>query len=280
MIKYTFWRNLKKLLENDINLDSLYEMISQSISLEMYSSGKVYNFGAKVWYLYANKSRLVILQSIVNNNTRSPEYGGNKFEDNGWQPLSMDVDIYTTDVFSRIERAVYALIKEHQDKLHPHGELSKDNLDEKFAKADITNLNPSRPRYMFPSKTVFLPVDSTDKVILNGSYRYYDCGLIEYDITYQFGFVGKTKYEGVMFDEIECNNVVFKNENNNSRYFYDQAAYSIFAPQNTSEQNFSIIDTTMQKNRNDFVNTYFAEIKFPVPFVDSKYMIFSGQSLA
>lgn len=31
LVKYTFWRNFKKLLENDIDLDSLYEAISGSI---------------------------------------------------------------------------------------------------------------------------------------------------------------------------------------------------------------------------------------------------------
>jgi hypothetical protein len=36
----------------------------------------------------------------------------------------------------------------------------------------------------------------------------------------------------------------------------------------------------LNMNRNDFVNTYFAKIDFPISFLDNKYTIFSGDIMA
>ena len=42
LVKYTFWRNYRKLLENDVNLEWLYREISRGIDIEMYIKGKTY----------------------------------------------------------------------------------------------------------------------------------------------------------------------------------------------------------------------------------------------
>lgn len=39
LVKYTFWRNIKKLIENDVNLSFLYDSVSSSISITAYNDG-------------------------------------------------------------------------------------------------------------------------------------------------------------------------------------------------------------------------------------------------
>ena len=275
LAKYTFWRNFKKLLENDINLDGLYAEISGGLSIGMYVKGNTYRFGEILWYLCESKEMIVIIRSLHNNNSTYPERGGLSFEDNGWETLSLDVDIYSMDIMQKLGNIAYLAFKGHQDGEHPYGILSRENIDKKFMRADLSNMDSKRESFFFPYTTGFLPVNADDKVILNGSYRYYDNGLLEYDIIYRFGYVGIVEQEDGEFEALTCNNVVFDGLNGNSRYFYNSDAYSIFYRKNDTN-NTSQIDDVVNLNRNDFVNTYFAKIDLPVPFLDTNYMVFSG----
>jgi hypothetical protein len=110
---------------------------------------------------------------------------------------------------------------------------------------------------------------------LRGFYRYYDCGLIEYDIVFRFGYSNTYMEDGEEKIELMCNNVKFENIYNNDSYFLDEKSYSIFYNTNF-ESNKSIIGNTVQKNRNNFCNVYFADIKFPKTFINTKYMVFCG----
>lgn len=89
----------------------------------------------------------------------------------------------------------------------------------------MSNANRNREQFFFPYITGFLPAKADDKVILNGAYRYYDNGLLEYDIVYRFGYIGNVNVGGIGFEALTCNNVEFSNEYGNSRYFYNQKAY-------------------------------------------------------
>ena len=191
------------------------------------------------------KDRVVIIRSLFDDNDSYPEDGGRTYVENGWEPLSLDVDIYTTDVIQKLNRVIFQVIKNHQDGEHPYGVLSKDNIDEKFMRADLSNANSNREQFFFPYITGFLPQNSNDNVIINGAYRYYDNGLLEYDIIYKFGSVGKVQKDGLQFEGLMCNNVVFRNEYDNNRYFYNSDSYKIFASQNDSVNNQSIIDNTV-----------------------------------
>ena len=64
----------------------------------MYADGNTYNFGDIVWYLCKSKEMIVIIRSLYDNNKTNPEYGGLSYEENGWETLSLDVDIYSTDI--------------------------------------------------------------------------------------------------------------------------------------------------------------------------------------
>jgi hypothetical protein len=85
--------------------------------------------------------------------------------------------------------------------------LTVENISDKLMKTDLSNRNLNRRNFQFPYVTGFLPETTNDNVILNGHYRLYDCGLIEYDIVYRFGYVGREKVDGYEMDVLQCNNL-------------------------------------------------------------------------
>lgn len=198
------------------------------------------------------------MRSLFDNNATNPEHNGRTFEENGWETLSLDVDIYSLDIVEKLNGVVYQYFNSHQNLDHPYGILTAENVDKILMRADMSNRNTSRNSIFFPYTTGFLPVDKSDKVILNGCYRHYDNGLLEYDIVFRFGYVGKINFNGIQMEALKCNDVSFYNEYQNSRYFYNSQAYDIFRRENTDTNNYSQIGSLVQLNRNDFVNTYFA----------------------
>ena len=100
-------------------------------------------------------------------------------------------------------------------------------------------------------------------------------------------------YNNVEYTTLCCNNVEFEDNSgkskaaldysDNTKYFNSSEDYSIFKYENTDdENNFSIVGSSIQRNRNDAVNTYFAKIKFldNYWFKDDKYMIFGSSMLS
>lgn len=67
-----------------------------------------------------------------------------------------------------------------------------------------------------------------------------------------------------------------KGYTNNADYFYSYDDFGIFYHENVSDDSSSNVDDTVQMNRNDYVNTYFAKIEFPVEFADRNYMVFTS----
>jgi len=102
MSKYTLWRNLRKLLQNDKELNELFNGITSNLSISGYSTGIKYKYGDVIWYLMEDKESIILLRSLIDNNDIPPERGGYPFEDNGWEILSKDIDINTMDVQNRI----------------------------------------------------------------------------------------------------------------------------------------------------------------------------------
>lgn len=100
-------------------------------------------------------------------------------------------------------------------------------------------------------------------------------------------------YNNVEYTTLCCNNVVFEDMSgkseaaldycDNTLYFNSTDDYTIFKYDNTDEDsNFSIVGSSIQRNRNDAVNTYFAKIKFldNYCFKDNKYMVFGSSMLS
>ena len=141
----------------------------------------------------------------------------------------------------------------------------------------------------FPYQTFSLQSDAS---ILKGCCRRYDCGLIEYDIIFKFG-MSNGREDTTKGDKnvLSANNIVLNSFNtvldagasssyaDNSKYFFGQCA-DIFKIYNDSERNSSTIGPNLQKNRNDIVNTYFAEIKLPQMFYNTNYNVFISDVLS
>lgn len=276
--KYTLWRNLNKLLENDKALDQLFNGITKNLSISGYSPGVVYKYGDTVWYLRENKESFILLRSLIDNNNIPPEKDGNPFEDNGWELLSRDIDINELDIKNRIGQTVVQNFQSHVNEKHPYGPLNNTNISEKLLKRDLSNRTRDRDQFFYPYVTGFL---NPDKAILNGMYRRYDNGLIEYDIVFRLGYEETRDVNGMMMDVLSCNNVEITQGGSNDKYFLDTDSYNIFNQVNQNPNNSSIVGTrTIIYNRNDYVNVYSATIKFPFMFSDIKYMIFTGDTLS
>lgn len=139
----------------------------------------------------------------------------------------------------------------------------------------MSNLNPYRDRGFFPFRSGML---NPNGAILNGGYRYYDNGLLEYDIIFRFGYQGVVKNGGVNYTKLRCNDMEIPQTPANSRYFLDGDAHSIFTNDSGLTTFQSTIGNMIQENRNDYVNTYFAVLNLPIPFISTDYMVF-GQNM-
>ena len=65
---------------------------------------------------------------------------------------------------------------------------------------------------------------STDDAIIDGSCRWYDNGLLEYDIVFRLGYMGYKEIDDeyhISADILSCNNLTFVGSTNNDKYFYD-----------------------------------------------------------
>lgn len=257
------------------------DAVGGGVGTSVYVAGRAYDYGDVVWYLKQSGKMVVLVRSLLDRNSRSPEYGGRTYQENGWEPLTEDVDVSRSGAGSAVDSIVYQSMVEHADEKHPYGTLTDANVEQKLMKADLSNANPYRSGFRFPYVTGMLPVEGDDGgTIVNGCYRRYDNGLLEYDIVYRMGYVGKVMDGGLDVDALTCNSVVFRNEEENSRYFYSSDAYRIFSGGSQWPSYRSSVGSVPQLNRNCYVNTYSAEIRLPIPFVDTKYMVFSGNQLA
>lgn len=71
-------------------------------------------------------------------------------------------------------------------RYHKYGAVSEETIDEKILKADISNASRRRERAFYPYRTISILKEQPElsDVILDGYCRVWDCGLLEYDITY------------------------------------------------------------------------------------------------
>jgi len=98
--QYSVNRNIKKLLDNDIELNKLYIKIFGGLDIAEYVQGRQYSFGKIIWFQDRTK-KLWLLQCVRDGNAESPqkaidnpnEYGMPNFERYGWEDLNEHVDI-------------------------------------------------------------------------------------------------------------------------------------------------------------------------------------------
>lgn len=297
-IRYVINRNLKRLLENDIALDKFMTSLMGDFNISQYIKGKKYEINDLVWitlrkivdpngrdrYVFTDdenlKTDLGILRCIQDENTNTPTWNdAGSCEESGWKDENEIVNILDMGLRTSLRRYLNSEFNDHVSEYHPLGRIEyrsnkssdKDYIDNKILRNDFSNLKTNRETNQFPYKTAFL---SSNNTILQGFYRLYDNGLIEYDIIFRMGYAGTEEIDGIEMDVLSCNNVKFLNSQtgtearkgytNNADYFYSYDDFGIFAYENIKDDNYSTLDNTVQRNRNDYVNTYFADINFPI----------------
>lgn len=64
--------------------------------------------------------------------------------------------------------------------------MSVEDVDTKILRDDISNVNRRREHAFYPYRTISILKEQPElsNVILDGYCRIWDCGLLEYDLTY------------------------------------------------------------------------------------------------
>lgn len=99
--------------------------------------------------------------------------------------------------------------------------------------------------------------------------RKWDNGLLEYDLTFRLGYVSS---DIAGKDLISANNLIVPHRNNNYLYFKDDSDYAMF---NKGGEGYVVTSSSKQVNLNSYMNAYTGTIKFPEPFRDLNYMVFT-----
>lgn len=234
---------------------------------------------------------LYLLRSLSNNNTNFPKREIVDmipvFDASGWKNEYPSGSIYT-DYFQ--EFTVFNLkqklheLHEVSKTYHKFGELSSFlELDKAVLKTDMSNLDPDRSHVFFPNETVEL--DSNDTIV-EGSVRKWDCGLLEYEMIFKLGdsrsiFASYNPDGSIKTSEdLDANYLNLNVENygasiysefSNRKYYLNDSDSDIF---NLSGGFDVTVNGLVQHNVNQYLNSYYGTIKFPIPFIDRNYAIF------
>lgn len=195
---YAINRNIKKLLENDEALYGFYKKQFDGLRVTDYNYGVEYALGQLVWYKEPRTGRLYLLKSIIDKNIDEPVMlDGEKFEKSGWTSEAKYLNILKYGICCDLARRASQAYEDHEKRtdLHPFGRISNDPedddfIDKKILRKDMTNLDAGRKTNMFPSYMKKMPPQDC---VISGTYRRWDCGLVEYDFT--FKFTGGAKLE-------------------------------------------------------------------------------------
>lgn len=279
--RFTLNRNFEKLLQNDKDLERLkFDIVSGRI--RPFVEGAGYEKNDLIWYIckspLSGKRELFLLRSTISDNIHTPEMkiidGQITFEDSGWLDV---LDLYTilnNNFNGHIDSyIVNRLNTEHQfdSRYHRYGTLRESNLSSEILLTDISNIDKNRKTLHFPYMTGFMEENET---ILNGQYRIWDCGILEYNVLFRLGYRGdKFDLNGNQIDVVTCNDLQLSNY----AYYGGEDGQNIFNRTDiSSESDYVFINDRIEVNHDDFVNSYSSTIRFPVPFMDTNYMAFSS----
>jgi len=294
-IHYTINRNLEKLLAND---NTLIEKLNKySIGdlggIQPYRKDYVYDKGDIIVFVDKDGTKVknvYLLESLVDNNDLEPEYDivngfVSDFTKSNWKNLNEFYSIYNSDdetinLSNFLEYAIssnFHLSHEIDEKYHRFGEINENTIDEKLLKKDFSNVDDYRKRNFFSYETKKVEADN-----FSGFYKKWGNGVLEYDLTYCLGEnlkVEKTiNVDGsiVTTNYMNVNSLIplSSDEFNNDDYFMSEDDYLIFN-KNGSTTKYNI-NGIAQTNTTGQVNTYHGTIIFPIPFVDTNYMIFTS----
>ena len=303
--RYTVNRNIDRLVRNDAMLASACQSMLDDLPVVEYveGSGHLYKFNDLIWYRNKkNYSELYLLKCLYDGNKYSPQlaidnpnsFGDPDFEKFGWSDQNEYLDSMIRTVQHTIDTEVQGNIDSHgvDPDYHRFGAVSTDENSadyyaNKILLRDLRNISPNRSTVFYP----YITGHFSDDVIADGTYRVWDNGLLELNIIFRVGNVDPR----AAVQQMTCNNqqIQMKYSDDptdikyfdNSPYFLNSASGGIFKG---SYGQTSRIGNIIQRNRNDYVNAYFADIEFPTityggvaiqGFVDTNYMIFSNENL-
>ena len=144
-----------------MQLEKLNKLIFSQLNISEYVKGNKYNAGDLVWYKDSEK-RTFLLRCIKQENTDEPntsaiedeytKYGNDVLLRSGWENQNRHLTILDYDVMNLVREDALNSIISHEDNpsMHPFGRLDVD-LDEKFLKSDLSNINPHRKSVFFPA---------------------------------------------------------------------------------------------------------------------------------
>ena len=300
-------RVFKGLISSDLENLELYNGEISKLRIHEYGDTEGgYAAGDVVWIPGDGSRPPYLLRSTRDGNVQDPLQaiyiptadGTPDFSVFGWKDLNYSPSISSSGVYSTISGCVDDVFTAHEtdSELHKYEKISPisgstDYIFGKIAKSDFSNVDPDRSTVFFPFQTGHFTTDS----VMNGIYRIWDSGYLEMDIVFRLGKDGIGDTQQV----ISANNVTFQQSptlnsrsrvyNANSDYFMDESALGIFDV--AGYQNSVKIGNIPQRNRNDFVNTYFADIDFTkadirdlngnrvLGFADLNYMIFKADTM-
>ena len=277
--KYSAWRIFKKLLENDRMLEKFYNQIFGQAAIYQYQYGTKYKYNDIVWFidgtsdlhiLRFNKDSIDSVETGFQNLHRWDPNGTIPLSRFGWYDLNPDVDVLKDFGLDKLIRTYLTrAFKQHADDptRHPFGRLSwqegsSKNIEAKIAKRDLSNVDPRRENVFFPYHTFYL-APGADSPIMAGQCRWYDNGLLEYDLVFRLSYQGYklVNEEYGEYADILSANTLEMVQKDVDKYFISFDDGSIFMPKNLRTYQ-SEIGETIQQNRNDIVNVYSAKIDF------------------
>lgn len=292
-------RSIVELNRNDISLDALNKIVFSKIGISDYLAANTYGPGQLVWYNDKN-GNLFLLRCIKENNTTPPNVQANDplsdvfLNQSGWENQNRNLTILDYGILELLSANSAESIISHEDdaSMHPYGKVSTDpdspySIEDKILKSSMSNLNYSTQKVFFP--TLVKRLDSGDAVV-TGYMRKFSNKIVEYDIILKLASRGIVDYTSV-FDyskTLSANTATFQlyaglgaqstNFQANSAYFATTSDMDMFAPEESNMQ--SRCGLLLQLKRNDYVNTYSADILFPDAFSDLNYMVFSNSVLS
>ena len=299
--RFSFNRNSKKLLANDTSLLNLQESYLNSLNIFEYNPNRIYKQNDLIWVKRSKGDfKLFLIRCIIDgNNTNLQDiidqaYVKNaevqpspEFDKYGWKDENAYLNIDEYNIQSRLRHIFAQAFDAHEkdETKHKFGQLVCDEkeLNKKLLLQDLSNVDKNRKIIFYPYYTC--KIEPTDS-ILYGFYRVWDSGTLEVDLIYRLGYKGQTDDDGYTSEVIECNNYSMRDiDQDNSIYFRAITDRDIFVSNTGYTSQF---DDIQQINRNDYVNTYTAEIKFPkfyfkgksIQFLDNQYMIFGSDVLS
>lgn len=299
-LRATINRNLEKLLENDLTLAKIIDHYGtgSEFSIQIYKDTRIYVKGDIVIYPEYNKEKtqilnIFLLESLIDNNANTPEYEivnsyVRDFSASGWREANPLFSIYNSmddslNISSFLEYAIsdkFYLSHETDLSYHRFGEIHEDTLSSKLLLKNLSNIDDSRSQLFWAYE-----VGKVDAGNYTGMYKKWGNGIIEYDLTYCLGDSIEVEKTIDNDGSIKTTNYIKANSFiplstetcNNDDYFFNAEAYRIFNRAGSNSK--YTVNGISQTNVTNQINTYTGTIAFPIPFIDTNYMIFTNSSI-